>query len=710
MHFFLVHEIPGRMRLRTPSRLGTGMTKSLADRLDAIPGIEGVRINPRTGSVLLLYASVMARDAACNLLGMARDIPAKPEAVVPAVGNEQSGLSLRPLLWYLLVRPLLPFALRVVTAFSSALPFLCKGMSALMRGKVNVDVLDASAIGISLLRRDFRTVSLLTLLLGFGEALEQWTRKKSLDSLADSLALDVDSVWTRRNGTEISVPLKTVRENDLVVIRAGNAIPVDGVVVEGEALVNQASMTGEPLGVLRSSGAAVFAGTVVEEGELVIRVTSVGDETRLRQIVRFIEESESLKAGVQGKAERLADAVVPFSFLLAGAVWLLTRNPARAAAVLLVDYSCALRLATPLAILAAMREGAGRGVLVKGGKFLEALAAADTVVFDKTGTLTESRPKVMDVVPAPGFRRDNVLRLAACLEEHFPHPVARAVVRKAEEEHLHHLEEHTEVEYVVAHGIASRLHGKRVLIGSRHYIHHDERVDVESMRDVINHLTSRGRSLLYLAINGNLAGIIGIEDPLRKESADVVARLRARGIRVVMLTGDDERTASAVAGCLGIDDYRSQVLPADKAAVIREFQAEGHTVLMVGDGINDSPALSAANVGVTLRDGADLAREVADVVLMDCDLRHLVTALELGQGTMRRIRTNFGITMTLNTLFLAAGLTGILQPGPSAVLHNLTTLGVSLNAMRPVLSPFADQKSHPFEDILPSQEKGANHA
>lgn len=685
MRFFLVHEIPGRMRLRAPSRFGSRMANELADQLDAIPGIEGVRVNPRTGSVLLLYANATARNAACALLASRPVVPATVEAELPAVRDETSGLSLRPLLWYVFVRPLLPFAVRVVTAFSAALPFLVKGATSLFRGKVNVDVLDASAIGISLLRRDFKTVSLLTLLLGFGEALEQWTRKKSLDSLAESLALDTDTAWVRRDGVEISVPLKDLRESDLVVVRAGSAIPVDGVVFEGEASVNQASMTGEPLGVLRSAGAAVFAGTVVEEGELVVRVTGVGDGTRLRQIVRFIEESESLKAGVQGKAERLADAVVPFSFLLAGAVWLFTRNPARAAAVLLVDYSCALRLATPLAILAAMREGVGHGVLVKGGRFLEALASTDTVVFDKTGTLTESRPRVVDVVPAPGFLRDDVLRLAACLEEHFPHPVARAVVRKAEEENLHHLEEHTEVEYVVAHGIASRLHGERVLIGSRHYIHHDEKVDVEGMRSTIDALTEKGRSLLYLAINGKLAGIIGIEDPLRAESAAVVERLRAGGMRVVMLTGDDERTASAVAGRLGIDEYRAQVLPADKASVIRTLQAEGRTVLMVGDGINDSPALSAADVGVTLRDGADLAREVADVVLTDCNLHHLATALELGRGAMRRIHADFVATMTLNTLFLAAGLTGILQPGPSAVLHNLTTLGVSLNAMRPVL-------------------------
>ena len=425
-------------------------------------------------------------------------------------------------------------------------------------------------------------------------------------------------------------------------------------------------------------------------GEIAIRPTGVGDGTRLRQIVRFIEDSEALKAGVQGKAERLADAVVPFSFLLAGLVWLVTRNPARAASVLLVDYSCALKLSTPLAVLAAMKEGVGRGVLVKGGRFLESLAAADAVVFDKTGTLTESRPRVAEVIPGEGYERDDILRTAACLEEHFPHPVARAVVRKAEQEGLHHQEEHTEVEYVVAHGIASRLHGKRVLFGSRHYIHHDEGVPVDGMREDIERLAREGRSILYLAVDGKLAGLIAIEDPLRPEAAPVIRKLLGRGIRVVMLTGDDERTAAAVAERLGISEYRSQVLPTDKAEVIRSLQAEGHTVAMLGDGINDSPALSAADVGVTLSDGADLAREVADVVLTECRLDGLVTAVDLSKAAMRRIRTDFGLIMTLNTVFLASGLAGFLQPGPSALLHNLTTVGVSLNAMRPMLKAGAE--------------------
>ncbi len=690
MPFVIIHELPGRMRLRARSRFSLRRAQSLADRLDAIDGIEGVRVNPRTGSVLLLYVDEKACRAACLMLaaslpGTEQALPEVPQARLPKRAEEGPGWG--PLLRHVLLRPFMPFLLRVATAAVTALPFLCKGVAALFRGKLNVEVLDAAAIGISLLRGDFRTARLLTLLLGFGEALESWTRKKSLDSLAESLALDIDTVWVRREGRELHVAINDLHEGDLVVVRAGSAIPVDGVVEEGEASVNQASMTGEPLGVLRSPGASVFAGTVVEEGEIAIRPTGVGDGTRLRQIVRFIEDSEALKAGVQSRAERLADAVVPFSFLLAGLVWLVTRNPARAASVLLVDYSCALKLATPLAILAAMKEGVGRGVLVKGGRFLESLASADAVVFDKTGTLTESRPEVVEVIPCEGYRRDEILKIAACLEEHFPHPVARAVVRRAELEGLQHQEEHTHVEYVVAHGIASRLHGKRVLLGSRHYIHHDEKVAVEQMRSEIERLARQGHSVLYLAIDGRLAGLVGIEDPLRPEAASVVRALRERGCRIVMLTGDDERTAAAVAARLGIGEYRAQVLPTDKAAVVRSLQAEGHTVAMLGDGINDSPALSAADVGVTLRDGADLAREVADVVLTGCRLEGLVTGMDLGKATMRRVKANFGATMSLNTLFLVSGLTGIMAPGVSAVLHNLTTVGVSLNAMRPMLRP-----------------------
>ena len=429
---------------------------------------------------------------------------------------------------------------------------------------------------------------------------------------------------------------------------------------------------------------------------MVVRATGVGEQTRLTRILRFIEESEALKAGVQTRAERLADAVVPFSFLLAGAVWLITRNPARAASVLLVDYSCALRLATPLAVLSAMRQAAGEGLLIKGGRYLEGLARADLAVFDKTGTLTGARPSVTDVVPVLRSRaeilsREDVLRITACLEEHFPHPVARAVVRRAEDEGLTHAEEHAEVEYVVAHGIASRLHGKRVLVGSRHYVGYDEGVDLAPAEDLIRELSGQGRSLLYLALDGELAGIVALEDPVRPEAAAVLTALANRGLSTAMLTGDDERTAAAVAARLGIDEYRSHVLPADKVAAVRQWQEQGHAVLMVGDGINDSPALSAADAGVAMRDGADLAREVAGVVLTadGRGLTGLLTAVDLGRGVMRRIRSHFAVILGFNSLFLLLGLTGLLRPGLAAALHNGTTVAVAVNAMRPLRLPDA---------------------
>ena len=533
MRFFLVHELScsngaGRLRARACRPMTQVQAEILADTLDAIDGVEGVRVNPRVPSVLVLYRHAQARQDVLRSLA-AQDAGALNDGSVLATLTQELENSLErhasgsrlpahdedemgahgfgPLMRFLFVRPFLPFKLRVASSVMGALPFLRKGLASLLQGKLNVDVLDAAAIGVSLLRRDFRTVTVLTLLLGLGEALEYWTRRRSMDSLTESLALNVDTVWVLADGVETSVPLSDVREGDLVVVRDGGSIPVDGIVEDGEAVVNQASMTGEPLGVARSKGAAVYSGTVVEQGHLVIRATHVGDGTRLKQVVRFIEESEALKAGIQGKFERMADMAVPFTFALAGLVWLITRNPMQAASVLLVDYSCALRLATPLAVLAAMREGARHGVVIKGGRFLEALSEADTVVFDKTGTLTNASPHVVEVIPAAGHDRDEVLRLAACLEEHFPHPVARAVVRCAQEEGLQHEEEHAQVEYVVAHGIASTLYGKAVRVGSRHYIECDEGIDLSPLEAEIDAQARMGRSLLYLAIDGKLAGI-----------------------------------------------------------------------------------------------------------------------------------------------------------------------------------------------------------
>ncbi|MFI3270673.1 MAG: heavy metal translocating P-type ATPase [Pseudomonadota bacterium] len=701
MDFRIVHASPGRVRLRYAGGFSARTEKRHLAAIEALglgEHITVVSINKLTGGILIYFSCADALARVFAVLGVINEMP-KPSAMAarlasvahrfPAIPEEVSAdqglkdVGIRAFKVFF-IHPIFPMWARIIGTTITALPYIKAGIASLFRGKLGVEVLDAVAICISILRRDFPTVRTLTLLLSLGEALEEWTRKKSLASLADSLALNVDNVWIKHDGTEVQIPLSQVQEGDHIVVRAGLAIPVDGTIVEGEASVNQASMTGEALGVLRAVGSSVFAGTVVEDGEIVVEVSSVGQGTRLQRIVDYIEQSESVKASLQGRAERLADAAVPFSFLLAGLVWLVTRDPARTASVLMVDYSCALRLATPLAILSAMREAANGGVLIKGGRFLEGLADADTIVLDKTGTLTKSCPHVVQVIGSEDFSEDEVLRLAACLEEHFPHPVARAVVRKAEERGLMHQEEHTEVEYVVAHGVASRLKDKRVLFGSRHYVNHDEGVPFDDALELkAEELAQKGYSLLYLAVDVKIVGIVAIEDPIRPESHAFLQELRANGIdRVIMLTGDDARTAKAVAQTLGITEYHAQLLPTDKASMVQKLRDEGRTVIMMGDGINDSPALSAADVGVSLCEGADLAREVADVVLLEDDLWKLIVAMRMGKRSLKRIKTGYGIIMTLNSLFLLGGLTGLLQPALSAMLHNVTTVGVSLNAMR----------------------------
>ncbi len=609
-------------------------------------------------------------------------------------------LDFTPLTNFVFLRPFLPVVLNTANAVLGAVPLLLEGVKSLFSGKLNVAVLDAAAILVSILRRDFRTVGLLVVLLGLGEMLENYTRKRSLASLTDQLALKVDLVWVRGPSGELrQARLSEIGEDEIVVVRSGSVIPVDGIVTAGEAEVNQATMTGEPLPVHRAAGGSVFAGTVVENGEIDIRPTAKGDASRLSQIVQFIENSEMAKAGIQSRAEHLADAIVPYNFLLAGLVFLVTRNLTRTASVLLVDYSCALRLATPLAILTSMRTGAEKGVLVKGGRYLEALSEVDTVVFDKTGTLTSAAPRLSDVVPlTENYTREELLTLAACLEEHFPHPVSRAVVRAAREEGLYHdVEAHdTEVRYIVAHGICSSVNGEKVVLGSRHFVEEDEGVSISGALGHLERLAGAGKSILYIAVGGRLEGILGIEDPLREEAAATVAALRSRGVRrVLMLTGDDERTAAHVARALGLDGYRSQVLPTEKASHVEALKAGGARVLMVGDGINDSPALSSAHVGVTLRDSTDIAQEVADVVLTNNRLSDLPLAIDLGRATMRRIRQNFGISVGLNTGFLAGGLVGVLPPAAGALLHNATTIGVCLNAMS---SPMQERNS--FRGVL----------
>lgn len=603
---------------------------------------------------------------------------------------DDAELDFGPLARFVFLRPFMPVAANAANAFLGAVPIIREGVSELFRGRLNVAVLDAAALVVSLLRRDFKTASLLVLLLGMGEMLENYARKKSMASLAEQLSVKCDVVWIREGDALRQKPLAEATPDDVIVVRSGSVIPVDGVVLDGEAAVNQTAMTGEPLAVHRTSGGAVFAGTVVESGEIAIRPTGIGDGTRLSQIISFVEESEKAKAGIESKALKFADAIVPFNFALAALVWIFTRDLTRTASVLLVDYSCALRLATPLAILSSMKEGTARGVVVKGGRYLEALAEVDTVVFDKTGTLTNATPRLSDVVSLrEDLSEDELLRLSACLEEHFPHPVSRAIVHAAEEKGLaHHDERHdAEVKYVVAHGICSKVDGETVLLGSRHFIEDDEGVSCAPALAHVERLAAQGKTILYVALSGRLIGVLGIEDPIREEAAGVIEALHARGKKVVMLTGDDERTAAAVAKRLGIDAWRAQVLPSDKADEVLRLKDAGAKVLMIGDGINDSPALSAADVGVTMRDGTDIAQEVADVIMAP-SLEYLLVALDLGEATMRRIRQNVALSVGLNSAFLAGGLTGLLMPAVSALLHNATTIGVCLNAMRPELGHY----------------------
>lgn len=720
MQFFILHELSGesgRLRVRAASSLSAVLAATLFQKLEAVHGISAVQMNRRSASILFCYESIAARNEALSVLGnphlctTSRIVPiAKlaPRVVASVTGNsDECGIEIkgneddggrghhapvgignvlaRPVFRHFFVRPLLPFPMRMVSTLVRAVPYIWQGIKQLTQHRLSVEVLDASAILMAIAMKNYRTASMTMFLLGLGEILEAWTKRQSLARLSESLALNVQYAWRVVDGVEQRVPLQSIKADDIVVVRDGGAIPVDGTVAEGNALVNQSSMTGEPLGVARSVGASVYAGTVVEEGTLFISVKQVGEGTRLQQVLHFINESEALKAGIQGKTERMADIAVPFTFLLAGLVYLCTRDLMRTASVLMVDYSCALKLSTPLAILAAMREGAEHGVLVKGGRYLEALSEANTLVLDKTGTLTQAQPSVAKVVPANGYSRNEILRLAACLEEHFPHPVARAVVHQAASEKLLHEEEHTKVEYIVAHGIASQWRNKRVLIGSRHYVEQDEHVDMSPLQAEMRSLSDEGYSLLYLSIEGKLAGLIAIEDPVRPEAADVVRACQADGMRVIMLTGDDARTAKAVAARLGITEFRAQVLPADKAAVVKSLSAEGAKVAMLGDGINDSPALSAAHVGISLKDGADLAQEVANIVLLNSNLHSLLTARRLAKSTLQRINTNFTMTMVLNSLFLGGGLVGVLSPALASLLHNASTVGLAANAMRGLL-------------------------
>ena len=686
----ILHEGKGRMRVHVEK---VRMTLHRADVLEAYlnhhDAIVHAAVYERTGDVVITYTG--RRSAAIAVLAGYKFDVAEYDALVTSTDSRRLNREYQDKMFDLVAgrclrKLFLPAPLDAAyTAFRS-IRFLWKGVRCVLSRRLEVEVLDALSIGVSLLRGDFGTAGSVMFLLNLGSLLEEWTRKKSLDDLARSMALNVDKVWVRSQGTEVLVPLTKVRSGDEVVVRSGNMIPLDGTVLEGEAMVNQAALTGEAMPVRKAEGSTLYAGTVVEEGECVFIAKAEGGSNRYDKIVAMIEESEKLKSSTENRALVLADKLVPWCLGATVVTYLLTRNATRAISCLMVDFSCALKLSMPLAVLSAMRECGSYHITVKGGKYLEALSKADTIVFDKTGTLTRATPQVVEVVPFSGCNEREVLQLAACLEEHFPHSMANAVVRAAKEHGISHEEMHSEVEYIVAHGIASRVGGERVVIGSHHFVFEDEKCTIPAAEQQKFDALKPAYSHLYMAASGQLVGVICISDPLRPEAAAVLNGLRALGIRnTVMMTGDSERTAAAIAKQVGVDRFFAEVLPEDKANFVQQAKAEGHTVVMIGDGINDSPALSAADIGIAINSGAAIAREIADVTIKADSLEELVALKAIANSLQKRVHANYRFVRTFNSALIALGALGILQPASSAMLHNLSTIGISLKSMTNLL-------------------------
>lgn len=654
--------------------------------LKGLSFVTSVKIYERSRDAVICFTK--DREAVISALCKFRyeDVEA-PESYLEHSGREMNqeywGKLVNRTILYGAQKIFLPAPVRAVITAGKSLRYLKKGIETLAAGKIEVPVLDGTAIGVSVFRGDFNTASSIMFLLGIGEILEDWTHKKSVGDLARSMSLNVEKVWLVTDGNQVLVETGSVKAGDQVMVRMGSMIPFDGTAVSGTAMVNQASLTGESQPVEKTAGKYVYAGTVVEEGELVIRVKETKGGTRYEKIVKMIEETEKLKSSVESRAEHLADRLVPYTFAGTGLVYLLTRNVTKALAVLMVDFSCALKLAMPITVLSAIREASTHGMMVKGGKFLEAAAAADTIVFDKTGTLTKAEPTVVDVVPFVDTDPDELLKLAACMEEHFPHSMARAVVDAAKKKGLVHEEKHSKVNYIVAHGISTTMDGKRAIIGSYHFVFEDEKCRIpEGMEERFEALPAEC-SHLYLCVEGVLAAVICIEDPLREEAADVIRRLKAEGIsKVVMMTGDSERTARSIADRVGVDEYYSEVLPEDKAKFVEAEKQAGRRVIMIGDGINDSPALSAADVGIAISDGAEIAREIADITINADNLYGIVTLRRISSLLMARIHKNYREIVGINGALIALGVAGILQPTTSALLHNTSTLAISLGSMK----------------------------
>ena len=690
MKFVIKHEIKGRMRIHVSQyRMSYEQADTLLYFLHSNKYVTFAKVYERTGDAVISYVGDRT-EMIRTLQQFSYEKVDVPAGVVENSGRELNAKYQEKLIGKIVCRyagrMFLPYPLRACVTTVKSVKYLWKGLQCLWHRKIEVPVLDATAIGVSIFRNDIETAGSVMFLLGIGELLEEWTHKKSVDDLARTMSLNVAKVWLKRENQEVLVPASEIRPGDEVVVHMGNVIPFDGIVSDGEAMVNQASLTGESVPVRRIVENSVYAGTVVEEGELTVLVKEVGGSSRFEKIVTMIEESEKLKSALEGKAEHLADKLVPYSLGGTALTYLLTRNVNKAISVLMVDFSCALKLAMPISVLSAIREASLYHVTVKGGKYLEAVADADTIVFDKTGTLTKAKPTVVDVVSFNGAEPDELLRIAACLEEHFPHSMAKAVVDAAQQKNLAHEEMHTKVEYIVAHGISTTIDGKRAVIGSSHFVFEDENCTIPEGKQELFDSLPKEYSHLYLAIEGKLAGVICIEDPLREEAEAVVNSLKRAGItKVVMMTGDSERTAAAIAKRVGVDEYYSEVLPEDKAGFIEKEKAAGRKVIMIGDGINDSPALSAANVGIAISDGAEIAREIADITVGSDDLYQIVTLKLLSDSLMKRIRGNYRFIVSFNLGLILCGVAGILQPTTSALLHNTSTLLISLKSMQNLL-------------------------
>ena len=690
MRFKIEHEIRGRVRLHICQKR---MTCRQADQLEYfLTNLEGVTtakvVERNQDAVISFWGS--REEILKAVQGFSYEKAEAPESYLQNSGREMNGEYWEKMVNHVVLhygkKIFLPLPIRTFLTTLKSVKYIWEGVRTLAKCRIEVPVLDAAAIGVSILRSDFSTASSVMFLLGFGEILEDWTHKKSVDDLARSMSLNVSKVWLVTDDTEVQVGTDMIKPGDRVRIHMGTIIPFDGIVTDGEATVNEASLTGESMPVAKHTESYVYAGTVLEEGELTIRVKETSGSTKFEKIVTMIEETEKLKSAVESKAEHLADRLVPYTLAGTALTYAITRNVTKALSILMVDFSCALKLAMPISVLAAIREANAHHITVKGGKFMEAVAEADTIVFDKTGTLTKAQPTVVDVVSFNGDSKEDLLRLAACMEEHFPHSVAKAVMDAAKEHGLTHEEMHSKVEYIVAHGISTTVNGRKAIIGSHHFVFEDEKCAIPTGKEEIFKNLPEEYSHLYLGIEGELAAVICIEDPLRPEAPEVITALRQAGFtQIVMMTGDSDHTAKAIAAKVGVDKYYSEVLPEDKAKFVEEAKAQGRKVLMVGDGINDSPALSAADVGIAISDGAELAREIADITIGADDLSVMVTLKEISNGLMEKIHRNYRRIVGINGSLIALGVTGVIQPTMSALLHNTSTLLIGMDSMKSVL-------------------------